>query len=59
MPPPLVLGSFWGLIPVAISLILIFIRTSLEDKNLQKELEVCLKYTQEVKYRILPKTGNA
>ncbi|HHT18485.1 MAG TPA: isoprenylcysteine carboxylmethyltransferase family protein [Methanobacterium sp.] len=51
---PLVLGSFWGLIPVAISLILLFIRTYLEDKTLQKELDGYVEYTKEVRYRIFP-----
>ena len=52
---PLVLGSFWGLIPVAISLLLLFIRTNLEDETLQKELEGYTEYTREVKYKILPR----
>lgn len=51
--PPL-LGSFWGLIPVVIAVILLFIRTYLEDKTLQAELEGYSEYTNEVKYRILP-----
>ena len=52
---PLVLGSFWGLIPVAISLLLLFIRTNLEDETLQKELDGYTEYTREVKYKILPR----
>jgi len=30
---------FWGLIPAVISVVLLFIRTYLEDKTLQRELE--------------------
>ena len=35
---PLMLGSYWGLIPAALILIPLFIRTRLEDKTLQDEL---------------------
>ncbi len=51
---PLVLGSFWGLIPAGIIMIFIVLRTYLEDKTLQKELPGYLEYTQKVKYRLLP-----
>ena len=51
---PLLLGSFWGLIPTLISLILLFIRTYLEDKTLLEELKGYKDYTEEVRYRILP-----
>lgn len=51
---PLVLASFWGLIPAVISLILLLIRTSLEDKTLKKELEGYIEYTNDVRYKILP-----
>lgn len=51
---PLILGSFWGLIPVMISLALLIIRTKMEDKTLQNELEGYTQYTREVKYKILP-----
>ena len=51
---PFVLSSFWGLIPVVIAVVLLFIRTSLEDKTLQEELEGYTDYTNEVRYRLLP-----
>ncbi len=51
---PLVLNSFWGLAPTLISIVLTIIRTSLEDKTLQKELPGYQEYTKEVKYRLLP-----
>jgi len=51
---PLLLGSFWGLIPTLISLISLFIRTYLEDKTLLEELKGYKDYTEEVRYRILP-----
>ncbi len=51
---PLLLGSFWGLIPAIIILIPVLIRTYLEDKTLQKELFGYIDYTMQVKYRIIP-----
>ena len=51
---PLVLGSFLGLIPLPLAILLLFIRTYLEDKTLQKELTGYTDYTKEVRYRLLP-----
>ena len=51
---PLVLGSFLGLIPLPLAILLLFIRTHLEDKTLQKELTGYTDYTKEVRYRLLP-----
>ncbi|MFX1452947.1 MAG: methyltransferase family protein, partial [Promethearchaeota archaeon] len=50
----LILGSLWGLIPASIVLVLLVIRTSLEDKTLQKELPGYAEYTKKVKHRLLP-----
>ena len=50
----LVLGSLWGLIPSTLVLILLVIRTHLEDKTLQKELPGYADYAKKVKYRLLP-----
>lgn len=51
---PLVLGSLWMLIPGGIVLILLIIRTYLEDTTLQKELRGYSDYAKKVKYRLLP-----
>lgn len=51
---PLALGSLLGLIPAFIMVILVFYRTSYEDKTLQRELQGYSEYTQRVKYRIIP-----
>jgi Putative protein-S-isoprenylcysteine methyltransferase len=51
---PFVLASFWGLIPAVIAVVLLFIRTYLEDKTLQRELEGYTDYTNEARYRLLP-----
>ncbi len=51
---PLVLNSYWAFIPLAITLILMVVRTSLEDKTLQAELPGYLEYAADVKYRLVP-----
>jgi protein-S-isoprenylcysteine O-methyltransferase Ste14 len=51
---PFVLSSFWGLIPAVIAVVLLFIRTYLEDKTLQRELEGYTDYTNEARYKLLP-----
>jgi protein-S-isoprenylcysteine O-methyltransferase Ste14 len=51
---PILLGSLWALlfaIPAGVSMV---IRTSLEDRMLQDELEGYKAYAQEVKYRLIP-----
>jgi len=50
----LILGSLWALIPGILWNIAIIIRTYLEDKTLQKELEGYKEYTKKVKYRLIP-----
>jgi protein-S-isoprenylcysteine O-methyltransferase Ste14 len=51
---PLVLGSFWGLIPAVVAVVSLFIRTHLEDKTLHEELEGYIDYANETRYRLLP-----
>jgi protein-S-isoprenylcysteine O-methyltransferase Ste14 len=51
---PLALGSLWGLIPATLAVILIIIRTYLEDAALQKELTGYHQYAKKVKFRLLP-----
>ena len=50
----LVLGSLWALIPAGGVLILLIIRTYLEDITLQKELQRYTDYAQKVRYRLVP-----
>lgn len=50
----LIVGSFFGLIPAGIIMLLIIIRTYLEDKTLVNELDGYFEYTQRVKYRLVP-----
>lgn len=51
---PLVLGSWWALIPVALTLAVTVIRTRLEDRTLQEELDGYRAYAGRVRYRLLP-----
>lgn len=50
----LTLGSFWGLIPAIVTLLLIFGRTVLEDITLKQELPGYKEYSTKVRYRIIP-----
>ena len=51
---PLLLGSWWAVIPGATASLLFVLRTYLEDKTLQEELPGYISYTQEVKFRMIP-----
>jgi protein-S-isoprenylcysteine O-methyltransferase Ste14 len=49
----LALGSLWGLVPAGAVMILLIIRTYLEDVTLQKELPGYADYAKKVRYRLL------
>jgi protein-S-isoprenylcysteine O-methyltransferase Ste14 len=51
---PLIIGSLYTFIPVAIYVLLIMLRTLLEDRTLQRELEGYSEYTKQTKYRLFP-----
>jgi protein-S-isoprenylcysteine O-methyltransferase Ste14 len=51
---PLLLGSWWALIPAALGIAGYVLRTVLEDRTLQGELEGYQTYTERVRYRLLP-----
>jgi protein-S-isoprenylcysteine O-methyltransferase Ste14 len=51
---PLLLGSLWALIPAALTVCQLIIRTALEDRFLQDELEGYHDYATQVRYRLLP-----
>ena len=51
---PLVLNSVWAFIPAAITILAIIIRTKLEDKALQLDLEGYQGYAQRVRHRLIP-----
>lgn len=51
---PFITGSVWCAITTIIAIILLFIRTYLEDKTLLSELEGYRAYSEKTKYRIIP-----
>ena len=51
---PLVLGSFWALIPAFLAAILLIVRTALEDKTLQAELPGYSDYVRQVRFKLVP-----
>ena len=54
LPLPLILGSFWGLIPFALYPVIIVIRILNEEKVLTEGLEDYDAYRGRVKYRLIP-----
>lgn len=54
IPMPLILQSFWGLIPMAIYPVAIAIRILNEEKVLERGLEGYSEYKKRVKYRLIP-----
>jgi protein-S-isoprenylcysteine O-methyltransferase Ste14 len=51
---PVLLGSWWALIPGVAAVVFIVIRTALEDRTLQAELAGYPEFVQDVRYRLLP-----
>ena len=51
---PLALNSLWASIPVALTIAVTVLRTALEDRTLQDELEGYEDYARQVHYRLLP-----
>ena len=54
LPMPMILGSFWGLIPFAMYPVIIVIRILNEEKLLSSELNGYDEYKKNVKYRLIP-----
>ena len=51
---PLLIGSLWSIIPISLLIILLIIRTYLEDKTLIDELKGYLEYSHKTRYKIIP-----
>jgi protein-S-isoprenylcysteine O-methyltransferase Ste14 len=51
---PILLGSFWALIPAVLTVILFTVRTSFEDDTLKNKLEGYKEYADRVKNRLIP-----
>ena len=54
LPLPIILGSFWGLIPFAIYPVLIVVRIIGEERLLKNGLPGYKEYTEKTKYRLIP-----
>ena len=54
LPIPLILGSFWGLIPMAFYPVILVIRILNEEKVLTEGLDGYAEYKTKVRYRLLP-----
>ncbi len=51
---PIFLDSYWAFIPAVLLTIVLVIRTNLEDKTLQNELEGYQSYVSQVRFRLIP-----
>ncbi|MGD2200841.1 MAG: isoprenylcysteine carboxylmethyltransferase family protein, partial [Candidatus Bathyarchaeota archaeon] len=51
---PLILGSAWAFAPALFYVVLMVLRTSLEDNTLMRELEGYRGYSERVRYRLIP-----
>jgi len=51
---PLIFGSLWSIIPVLGMILLLIIRTNLEDQMLKAELSGYLSYAEKVRFKIIP-----
>jgi protein-S-isoprenylcysteine O-methyltransferase Ste14 len=54
MALPLITTSIWSILPTLIAIILLLIRTSLEDKTLINELDGYLEYTRKTPDKMIP-----
>ena len=51
---PIALGSLWAVIPAVVLVSNLFVRTVLEDRTLENELDGYKEYTVRVRYRLIP-----
>ncbi len=51
---PLMFGSLWALLAGALASLSLIIRTALEDRMLQEELDGYSEYAEQTRYRLLP-----
>ncbi len=54
MVTPILFKSVWTVFPAILTIIIIVIRTALEDQTLQEKLPGYHAYTQKVRYRLFP-----
>jgi protein-S-isoprenylcysteine O-methyltransferase Ste14 len=51
---PVALGSLWGLVPAGLGIMMMIVKTALEDQMLQAQLDGYREYAQRIRYRLLP-----
>jgi protein-S-isoprenylcysteine O-methyltransferase Ste14 len=51
---PLVIGSYWAFVPVALSVITLLLRVRIEDRFLKEKLTGYREYSSVVKYKLIP-----
>jgi protein-S-isoprenylcysteine O-methyltransferase Ste14 len=51
---PLMLGAAWALLPAALAILSVVVRTALEDRTLREELDGYAAYAHRVRYRLIP-----
>ena len=51
---PLLFGSLWSILPVGALIVLLIVRTSMEDKTLKNELKGYPEYSEKTRYKIIP-----
>lgn len=51
---PLILGSRWAFLPLALMIAIVLLRTVLEDRTLHEELDGYRVYAGRVRYRLFP-----
>jgi protein-S-isoprenylcysteine O-methyltransferase Ste14 len=51
---PFMLDALWALIPGVLMMIVLIIRTALEDRTLREELPGYEQYAEKTRYRLLP-----
>jgi protein-S-isoprenylcysteine O-methyltransferase Ste14 len=51
---PVLLASWWAMIPSGLTAFMLLLRTALEDRTLQAELAGYVDYARQVRYRLLP-----
>jgi protein-S-isoprenylcysteine O-methyltransferase Ste14 len=51
---PVIIGSWWGLIPATLAGTLMILRTALEDRMLLDELSGYPEYAEKVRFRLIP-----
>ncbi len=53
-PSPVLLASWWAMIPSAMGAVLLVLRTALEDRTLRADLTGYAEYAGRVRFRLLP-----